>query len=87
MKSRRTAEVTVSKWGNSLAIRLAAESAQAIGVREGDTLRAEISNGRLILAPEKRTVDEAAARKLRQFIDSQVETPAVVSRMRRESRY
>ena len=81
-------ELMVSKWGNSLAVRLPAESARRIGVGEGDTLVAEISaDGRLILAPEGRAVGKAEMRRLRQFLGRQKETAPVVGDLRRGARY
>jgi antitoxin MazE len=81
-------ELTVSKWGNSLAVRLPAESAKRIGVGEGDTLIAEISaDGRLVLAPEGRAVGKAETRRLRQFLGRQKETAPVVGDMRGGTRY
>lgn len=81
-------ELVVSKWGNSLAVRLPAESTKRIGVGEGDTLIAEVSpDGRLILAPEGRLIGKREARRLRQFIGRQKETAPVVADMRRGARY
>lgn len=81
-------ELTVSKWGNSLAVRLPAESAKRIGVGEGDTLIAEVSaDGRLVLAAEGRAVGKAGTRRLRQFLGRQRETAPVVGDMRRGARY
>ncbi len=81
-------EFMVSKWGNSLAVRLPAESAKKIGVGEGDTLIAEILvDGRLVLAPEGRVVGKAESRRLRQFLGRQKETKPVVGDMRRSARY
>ena len=81
-------ELVVSKWGNSLAVRLPAESAKRVGVGEGDTLIAEVSaDGRLILAPEGRAIGKAESRRLRQFLDRQEETAPVVGDMRRGARY
>ena len=78
----------VSKWGNSLAVRLPAESAQRIGVGEGDTLVAEVSSdGRLVLAREGRAIGKAGTRRLRQFLRRQKETAPVVGDMRRGARY
>ena len=55
-------ELMVSKWGNSLAVRLPAESARRIGVGEGDTLIAEVSaDGRLVLSREGRAIGKARA--------------------------
>jgi antitoxin MazE len=89
MASKRVRmELTVSKWGNSLAVRLPAESAKRIGVGEGDTLIAEVSaDGRLVLAPEGRTVGKAETRRLRQFLGRQKRTAPVVGDMRRSARY
>ena len=81
-------ELIVSKWGNSLAVRLPAESAKRIGVGEGDTLMAEVSaDGRLVLAPEGRAIGKAESRRLRQFLGRQKETAPVVQAMRRSARY
>jgi len=81
-------ELMVSKWGNSLAVRLPAGSAKRIGVGEGDTLVAEISaDGRLVLAPEGRTIGKADTRRLRQFLGRQKKTTPVVGEMRRGARY
>lgn len=81
-------ELMVSKWGNSLAVRLPAESAKQIGVGEGDTLIAEISaDGRLVLSPEGRAIGKAETRRLREFLGRQKETVPVVGDMRRDARY
>ncbi len=78
----------VSKWGNSLAVRLPAKSAKQIGVEEGDMLIAEVSReGRLILAREGRAVGKAEARRLRRFIERQEGTTPEVEGMRRGARY
>lgn len=81
-------ELVVSRWGNSLAVRLPAESARTIGVSAGDKLIAEISaDGRLILAPERKKVGSLGTRALRRFLANQKETPPVVATMRRGARY
>lgn len=81
-------ELMVAKWGNSLAVRLPADSAKRIGVGEGDTLVAEVSSdGRLILAPEGRPIGKAESRRLRRFLNRQKETAPVIAHMRRDARY
>jgi antitoxin MazE len=79
----------VSKWGNSLAIRLPAESARKISVVEGDILIVEVSpDGRLVPAPpESRAIGKAEARRLRQFPGNHKETATVVGEMSRVARY
>jgi len=81
-------ELTVAKWGNSLAVRLPAVSARQLRVGEGDTLIAEVAaGGRLILASEGNVVGKATVRALRQFVGRQKETAPVVADMRRDGRY
>ena len=81
-------ELTVSKWGNSLAVRLPGESARAIGVGEGDTLIAEVSpEGRLVLSSEGRALDKAEVRRLRRLLERQRVTLPVAVDMRRSARY
>ena len=81
-------QLKVSRWGNSLAVRLPAEASEQIGVDEGDTLVAEIdADGRLVLAPEGRPVGEADLRQLRRFLSRQKESAPVVAEMRSRSRY
>ena len=81
-------QLKVSKWGNSLAVRLPAEAGKQIGVGDGDTLVAEVSaDGRLVLAAQGRAVGAAEVRRLRSFLGRQKETKPVVSEMRRSSRY
>lgn len=91
MKTERSGariDLLVAKWGNSLAVRLPAESARQLGVGEGDTLIGEIgSDGRLILSPEGRAIGKADVRRMRAFIAKQKVTTPVVADMRREARY
>ncbi len=91
MKIRRRRErigLLVSKWGNSLAVRLPAASAKQLGVGEGDTLLGEIApGGRLILSAEARAVGKADTRRMREFLSRQKVTTPVVADMRRSARY
>jgi len=91
MKAEKNSErvgLLVSKWGNSLAVRLPAESAKQLGIGEGDTLIGEIAaDGRLILSTEGRAIGKAEARRMREFIAKQKETAPVVADMRRGARY
>ena len=80
-------ELTVSKWGNSLAVRLPAKSARELGVGEGDTLIAEVATGRLVLAAEGSAITRGDVRRLRQFVGRQKETAPVIAHMRRDGRY
>ncbi len=78
----------VSKWGNSLAVRLPAESAKQLGVGEGDTMLGEIApGGRLILSAEARAIGRTETAKMRKFLSRQKVTAPVVADMRRSARY
>jgi antitoxin MazE len=86
--SRSRLELIVSRWGNSLAVRLPADSLRTLGVAEGDRLIAELSSdGRLVLVPERKRIGKADTRAMRRFLARQAETPAVVATMRSRSRY
>lgn len=87
-KSGERMGLLVSKWGNSLAVRLPAESAKQLGVGEGDTLIGEIaSDGRLILSAEARAIGKVEVRRMREFLARQKATAPVVKEMRRNARY
>ena len=91
MKTTKSSErvgLLVSKWGNSLAVRLPAQSAKQLGVGEGDTLVGEIaSDGRLILSAESRAIGKVEVRRMREFLARQKVTAPVVGEMRRSARY
>ena len=46
--------IQISKWGNSLALRIPAEVVKQIHLKEGDQVEATLSmNGTLIIKPQK----------------------------------
>ena len=55
---------TISKWGNSLAVRIPAAFAETVGLEEGTVVEVKVRAGRLIIVP-------TAARRyeLRELID------------------
>jgi antitoxin MazE len=53
--------VKISKWGNSLAIRIPADVAASLGFAEGDQVKIESKGGKLIAA-KKFTREELRAR-------------------------
>lgn len=91
MKTEKRSErvgLLVSKWGNSLAVRLPAQSAKQLGVGEGDTLIGEIApDGRLILSATARAIGKLEVRRMREFLSRQKVTAPVVREMRRSARY
>lgn len=56
----------VSKWGNSLAVRLPASVVEALGLREGDNIEIIVDDERTFAVRKKPGVEESLAR-LRKF--------------------
>jgi len=87
-KGGERVEFLVAKWGNSLAVRLPADSARRLGVGEGDTLVGELaSDSRLVLRAEGKPITGADVRRMREFVGRQKMTTPVVDELRRGTRY
>ena len=81
-------KLKISKWGNSLAIRLPLECIRALGVKDGDIVEANITaTGEVSLAPEKRFDKKAFLARLAKLHASLPKGDAVVERMRQDDRY
>jgi antitoxin MazE len=78
----------LAKWGNSLAVRLPVECTRAAGLREGDTVEAEVTPaGEIRLTPAQPFDKAAFIKRLRKLRASMPMTTATVEIMRREDRY
>ena len=78
----------LAKWGNSLAVRLPAECVRAAGLREGDSVDADITPaGEITLTPAKPFDKSAFLRRLRKLRQGMPMTKPVVEAMRRQTRY
>ncbi len=81
-------KLQVSKWGNSLAVRLPVECTRAAGLKEGDSVEASITPaGVITLAPEKRFDKAAFLTRIAKLRASMPMTLPVVETMRQEERY
>jgi len=81
-------KLQVAKWGNSLAVRLPAECTRAAGLREGDSVEAEVTPaGEITLTPAKPFDKAAFLARTRKRRAAMPLTEATVERMRREARY
>jgi antitoxin MazE len=81
-------KLQVSKWGNSLAVRLPVECTRAAGLKEGDSVEASITpSGSITLTPEKSFDKAAFLTRIAKLHDSMPMTAPVVETMRREARY
>jgi antitoxin MazE len=78
----------LAKWGNSLALRLPAECVRATGLRQGDSVDAEITPaGTITLTPAKAFDKTEFLQRLRKLRRGMAVSDPVVDRMRREARY
>ena len=78
----------LAKWGNSLAVRLPVECTRAAGLREGDSVEAEVTTaGEITLTPVTSFDKGAFIKRLRKLRAGMPMTTATVERMRREDRY
>jgi antitoxin MazE len=79
----------VSKWGNSLAVRLPASYAKQSGVSTGDYLEARIdASGEMHLVPSAPKVDKAAMlKKIAALHKTLPRTTSVMDALRDEARY
>ena len=78
----------LAKWGNSLAVRLPAECVRAAGLRQGDSIDAEITpTGKITLTPAKIFGKPAFLQRLRKLRREMPMTEPVVEQMRQENRY
>ena len=78
----------LAKWGNSLAVRLPVECTRAAGLREGDSVEAEVTTaGEIRLTPTTSFDKEAFITRLRRRRAGMSMTTTTVERMRREDRY
>ena len=79
--------IQISKWGNSLAMRIPAEVVKQIHLKEGDKVEATLSmNGTLIIKPKK--LDRKTLAKMaRELRDSMRMGKSVMDEVRSEARY
>lgn len=57
----------VSKWGNSLAIRLPAAVVEVLGLKEGDQIEIEAANARTLRVQRSDAGDRQALARLRKY--------------------
>ena len=79
----------VSKWGNSLAVRLPASYIKQAGLNSGDFLEANIdASGEMHLVPSAPKVDKAAMLKTISALHKTLpRTTSVMDALRKEARY
>jgi antitoxin MazE len=79
--------IQISKWGNSLALRIPAAFIKEIKLKEGDKVEATLSkDGSLIIRPQKLERKEIAA-QLRAFRATLKMSTSVMDEVRSKARY
>ena len=79
--------IQISKWGNSLALRIPAAFIKEIQLKDGDKVEATLSkNGTLIIRPQK-LERKAIAAQLRAFRSTLKMGKSVMDELRSEARY
>lgn len=80
-------ETSVAKWGNSLAVRLPADYARAVGLREGAAVDVSVTaDGALRLSPAT-SFDKAQFLKHLQGLQKAPHTEPVMAALRDAARY
>ncbi|MGC1388663.1 MAG: AbrB/MazE/SpoVT family DNA-binding domain-containing protein [Steroidobacteraceae bacterium] len=78
----------ISKWGNSLAVRLPAHYTRAAGIKEGDAVEAEIApSGKITLTPQPHFDKAAFLRRIRRLRAAMPVTSSTVEANRSQERY
>ena len=81
-------KLQVAKWGNSLAVRLPVECTRAAGLKEGDSIEAEMNpSGGITLMPAQSFDKTAFLKRARKLRATMPMTSATVETMRQQDRY
>lgn len=85
----QTVRLQISKWGNSLAVRLPASYTKQAGVTTGDYLEAKIdASGEMHLLPSAPKVDKALMlKKISALHKNLPRTKSVMDALRKDARY
>jgi len=84
----RQMKLQLAKWGNSLAVRLPVECTRAAGLREGDTVEAEVTQvGEIRLMPTHAFDKAAFLNRLGKLHARMPMTTTTVEAIRQEDRY
>jgi len=79
--------IQISKWGNSLALRIPSELLKEAQLKEGDTVSATMTPDGAIALRSNKTDRKSLIRELQNLRDSMPLTKSVINSMRTSSRY
>jgi antitoxin MazE len=81
-------KLQIAKWGNSLAVRLPVECTRAVGLKEGDSVEAIVTEtGQITLQPAQEFDRAVFIRRMQIKRSSMPMTSATVAVMRKQDRY
>ena len=81
-------DLSVGRWGNSLAVRIPAKLAKQLGVGEGSMLQAQVLGpARMSLAVKQPLDMKTFVHRVRELRQKLPATEPVVEELRRQSRY
>lgn len=67
-------QTVVQKWGNSLGIRIPAMYAKKFEIKNGSTVKIIEEEGKLVIVPQKQTLDDVLALVTDENMHASVET-------------
>ena len=79
--------IQISKWGNSLALRIPSELLKEAQLKEGDSVCATMTPDGAIALRSNKTDRKSLIRELQNLRDSMPLTKSVINSMRTSSRY
>ena len=79
--------IQISKWGNSLALRIPSELLKEAQLKEGDSVSATMTTDGAIALRSNKTDRKSLIRELQSLRDSMPLTKSVINSMRTSSRY
>lgn len=71
-------QTTVQKWGNSLGFRIPSLWAKENDVKSGSKIEFIVENGKMIIFPPKRTLDDMLAMVTEENIHAEVSTGTAI---------
>lgn len=81
-------KLQISRWGNSLAVRLPVDCLKSAGLTEGDTIEAEVTpEGGILLRPNVQFDKSALLKRLEKLHEKLPVSPSVIDQLRQGSRY
>jgi antitoxin MazE len=81
-------QLQISKWGNSLAVRLPASITKQLHIHDVDSVELKLNNqGELVLTPVKVFDKTVFIQSLNALIQKQPQTTSVIEVMRNSERY